>query len=189
MHADPQHDETLLETSATLQASSLWLSEGTDEFARLRNSPAWRILHIFVYGTLLIALAFVLLMWLNWPNRPATLELLFTGLLINALCFLSGINWGVGLRYAAVSWQMPAFQFLWAPLPAYLAWPCMLLPTEWNLLALTALYVWSYSVEYIMWTRAGLMPWLYLRRHASFGMGLNALAGAVCVWTAKLSAA
>lgn len=186
MRADRQDTDTLLETSVTLPQSSLWLSESADEHARLRNTAAWRILHIFVYGTLLIALTFVGVMWLIWPERHSNLELMFKMLVVNVLCFLSGINWGVGLRYAAVTQQMPAFQFLWAPLPAYLAWPCLLLPTEWGLLALAVLYVWSYRVEHTLWTSAGLTPWLHLRRHFTIGMALMALATAVCVWTIKL---
>lgn len=186
MRADRQDTDTLLETSVTLPQSSLWLSESADEHARLRNTAAWRILHIFVYGTLLIALTFVGVLWFLWPERHSNLELMFKMLVVNVLCFLSGINWGVGLRYAAVTQQMPAFQFLWAPLPAYLAWPCLLLPTEWGLLALAVLYVWSYRVEHTLWTSAGLTPWLHLRRHFTIGIALLALAAAVCVWTAKL---
>ena len=186
MRADQQDTDTLLETSVTLPQSSLWLSESADEHARLRNTAAWRILHIFVYGTLLIALTFVGVLWIFWPERHSNLELMFKMLVVNVLCFLSGINWGVGLRYAAVTQQMPAFQFLWAPLPAYLAWPCLLLPTEWGLLALAVLYVWSYRVEHTLWTSAGLSPWLHLRRHFTIGMALMALATAVCVWTIKL---
>ena len=188
MPADQHNKDTLLDTSVTLPQSSLWLSESADEHARLRNTAAWRILHIFVYGTLAIVLTFVAVMWLLWPERQPKLELMFKMLVVNVLCFLSGINWGVGLRYAAVTQEMPAFQFLWAPLPAYLAWPCLLLPTEWGLLALAVLYVWSYRVEHAMWVSAGLTPWLHLRRHMTFGIALAVLVSAVSCWTAKLTA-
>ena len=176
-------DTTLLDTSVTLP-SGLGDIDSREAQVRLRNSAAWRILHIFVYGTLLIALTFVSVMWLSWPERHPKLELMFKMLVVNLLCFLSGINWGVGLRYAAVTHEMPAFHFLWAPLPAYLAWPCLLLPTEWALIALAVLYIWSYRVEHTMWTSAGLTPWLYLRRHFTVGIALIAVAGALCIWTA-----
>ena len=182
MPADWRDTETLLDTSVTLP-SGLGDIDSREAQVRLRNSAAWRILHIFVYGTLLIALTFVLVMWLSWPERHPNLELMFKMLVVNLLCFLSGINWGVGLRYAAVTHEMPAFHFLWAPLPAYLAWPCLLLPTEWALIALAVLYIWSYRVEHTMWTSAGLTPWLYLRRHFTVGIALIAVAGALCIWT------
>ena len=182
MPADWHDTETLLDTSVTLP-SGLGDIDSREAQVRLRNSAAWRILHIFVYGTLLIALTFVSVMWLSWPERHPKLELMFKMLVVNLLCFLSGINWGVGLRYAAVTHEMPAFHFLWAPLPTYLAWPCLLLPTEWALIALAVLYIWSYRVEHTMWTSAGLTPWLYLRRHFTVGIALIAVAGALCIWT------
>ena len=187
MPADKRIPDTLLETSATLPESSLWLSESAEDEAHMRNSASWRILHIFVYGTLLIALTFVVVMGLSWPSRHPNTELMFTMLVVNVLCFLSGINWGVGLRYAAVTHQMPAFHFLWGPLPAYLAWPCLLLPTQWALLALAALYIWAYRVEYGMWVHAGLAPWLHLRRHFTIGVVLLCLVASAGCWLALMA--
>ena len=177
------NDPTLLETSATLNAS-LWMTEAgepmVDDLQLLRQSVSWRILHVYVYGTLLIVALLLISLWLpRFAPLYEGIHLMTTAMVIQTLWFTCGINWGVGLRYAAVSHQMPVFQFLWAPVPAYAAWPCLLLPTPWFLVAMALLHGWAYYVERPMWASAGLSPWIPLRRQFTVSIMVLSLIGAL----------
>lgn len=179
---DPE--DTLLQTTHTLSDDpSLWVSESAPLSEReRRNAISWRILYGFALFSLLLIASMVIFLW--WPGHAHNdmVSFMLKAKVVEVLCFICGINWGVGLRYAAVTQQMPSFIFLWAPLPAYLAWPCLLMPMPWFLLCTAALYAWAHWVDHDLWSSSGLSPWLRLRLKFTFAIVTLCLLGAAGAW-------
>lgn len=124
------------------------------------------------------------MVWLPWS---AEWRELFSGLLVvhvaMVIAFIGGIHWGIGLRYAATTGQVPVFHIVWGPLPAYLAWAVTGLPGVWALVVLGLLFLWTHEIDRRVWPGCGLAPWMPLRSWFTVFAVVGCLAGALgMVW-------
>ena len=133
------------------------------------SSASWSMVHVIAYGSLVLPTLIAAALWLQ---LPAWHDFLVRALLTHmamVLTFLGGLHWGVALRYMATDARMPAFHFLWGPVPGYIAWLLLMLDAPWALLGMLALALWTHWVDHRTWLGSGLGPWMSLRRAFTLG--------------------
>ena len=143
-----------------------------------RSAPRWRLIYVIAYGALVPMALLTLAMWVPGLGSQAWLGWAVCSAAALFASFIGGIHWGIGLRYMATHSDVPTFNFVWGPVPPYLAWGTLLLPVDIALWLLVAVFVLAYVVDGRTWPGAGLGPWLSLRRQ------ITAMVVACCVLAA-----
>ena len=151
-------------------------SAGSDTDARapqrpglMQASASWSMVHAVAYGSLVLPTLMALALWLKLPGwHDLVVSALLTHMAL-VLTFLGGVHWGVAMRYMATDARMPAFHFLWGPVPGYIAWFLLMLSPRLALVGMMALTVWTHWVDQRTWPGSGLGPWMPLRRAFTLG--------------------
>ena len=162
---------TLLHDEPTFQASVDAARTAGGAPLRARSISGWRWPYLVAVIEAAVVAVLVLLIWLlpTPDGRVVALNLLVWNLAL-ALAFLGGIHWGLGLRYAAASAQVPVFHIVWGPLPGLLAWITPLLPHAWAPVVLALLLGWALEVDRRVLRGAGLVAWLPMRIYSTAWM-------------------
>lgn len=137
--------------------------------AAAASAPRWRLIYVLIYLALGLLALLTLLAWPPHPGMQALALQALAGYAALLLSFTGGVHWGVGLRYLATTSRVPAFHFVWGPLPALMAWAAMLLPAHAGLLLMAAVYALAHLVDERVWPGSGLAPWVPLRRQFTIG--------------------
>lgn len=127
------------------------------------------MIHTVAYGSLILPTALAAGLWLKDPRWH---EFLLAGLLTHmalVVSFLGGVHWGIAMRYMATDARLPAFHFLWGPVPGYAAWFLLMAGPLVALAGMMALTVWTHWVDHRTWPGSGLGPWMPLRRAFTLG--------------------
>ncbi|MDO5288981.1 MAG: DUF3429 domain-containing protein [Pseudomonadota bacterium] len=143
------------------------------------STPRWRLIYVLIYLALGLFALLALLTWTPHPGMQALVLQALTGYAALLVSFTGGLHWGVGLRYLATTSRVPAFHFVWGPLPALLAWGAMLLPAHLGLLLMAAVYALAHLVDVRVWPGSGLAPWVPLRQQFTVGAMACCVLGAV----------
>lgn len=125
---------------------------------------SWSMVHTVTYGSLALPTLISMALWLKLPAWQGFLvQALLTHTAL-AATFLGGLHWGVAMRYMATDARMPAFHFLWGPVPGYVAWLLLMLGERWALSGMLVLAMCAHWVDQRTLPGCGLGPWMPLRR-------------------------
>ena len=145
--------------------------------------PRWQVIFFIAYAALVPMALMALALWLPglaWRDALAMALCSYAALFAS---FIGGFHWGIGLRYMATTSETPTFHFIWGPVPAYLAWGALLLPSPIALLLMVPVFGLAYLVDHRTWPGTGLGPWLNLRRQITAGIVACCLIGAAALRT------
>ena len=137
--------------------------------ALAQADASWSMIHAVAYGSLVIPILLAAALWLKDPRWH---DFLLTALLTHmalVVTFLGGVHWGIAMRYMATDARLPAFHFLWGPVPGYAAWLLLMAGPQVALIGMMVLTVWTYWVDHRTWPGSGLGPWMPLRRTFTLG--------------------
>lgn len=137
--------------------------------ALTQADASWSMIHAVAYGSLIIPVLLAAALWLKDPRWH---DFLLTALLTHmalVVTFLGGVHWGIAMRYMATDARLPAFHFLWGPVPGYAAWFLLMAGPQVALIGMMVLTVWTYWVDHRTWPGSGLGPWMPLRRTFTLG--------------------
>ena len=130
---------------------------------------SWSIIHALTYGSLVLPSLIAAALWLKDPRWH---DFLVTALLTHSalvVTFLGGMHWGIAMRYMATDARLPAFHFLWGPVPGYAAWFLLMAGPRMALIGMMVLTLWTFWVDHRTWPGSGLGPWMPLRRAFMLG--------------------
>ena len=134
------------------------------------NAP--RVASRLAYAGLIPFVLGALLVWLVYPDvrsyASAALSL-YAGAVV---AFLGGIHWGIGFR------DGDRRSFAWGVVPALVAWPAALMPSDAGLVVHGVMLVVCYLVDRRLYPAHGLQDWLTLRFRLSAVAALSCFIGA-----------